>query len=132
MIHSTKNDQYWSFWCLWWPNHQDQEVFWGNMALEAVEASEVAEATEVNEAAEVFKAWKITTESSKFLKWIIWGLISLILVFWKKKLTESWKPMLNFSNFLSEVVEASLCYFFKNWLMKLKCPNLRNIQIPSL
>ena len=34
--------------------HQDQEVFWGNMAVEAVEACEVAEATEVNEAAEVW------------------------------------------------------------------------------
>ena len=100
MIQSTKNDQYWSFWCQWWPNHQDQEVFWGNMAVEAVEASEVAEATEVNEAAEVCKAWKITTESSRFLKSIIWGLILLILVFWKNFfLTESWKPMLNFSTF---------------------------------
>jgi hypothetical protein len=28
--------------------------------------------------------------------------------------------------FLSEAVEASLCYFFENWLMKLKFPNLRN------
>ena len=26
--------------------------------------------------------------------------------------------------FLSEAVEASLCYFFENWLIKLKCPNL--------
>ena len=28
--------------------------------------------------------------------------------------------------FLSEAVEANLCYFFENWLIKLKCPNLRN------
>ena len=28
--------------------------------------------------------------------------------------------------FLSEAVEASLCYFFENWLMKFKCPNLKN------
>ena len=34
--------------------------------------------------------------------------------------------------FLSEAVEASPCYFFENWLMQLKCPNLRNIDIPSL
>ena len=27
--------------------------------------------------------------------------------------------------FLSEAVEASLCYFLKHWLMKLKCPNIR-------
>ena len=26
--------------------------------------------------------------------------------------------------FLSEAVEASQCYLFENWLMKLKCPNL--------
>ena len=26
--------------------------------------------------------------------------------------------------FLSEAVEASVFYFFLNWLMKLKCPNL--------
>ena len=51
------------------------------MAVEAVEASEAAEAAEVNEAAEVCKAWKITTESSRFLKSIIRGLLSLILVF---------------------------------------------------
>ena len=53
MIHSKTNDQYLTFWCQWWQNHQDQEVFWENMAVEAVEACEVAEATEVDEAAEV-------------------------------------------------------------------------------
>jgi hypothetical protein len=50
---------------------RDQEVLWGNWALEAVEASEVAEAAEVNEAGEVSKAWKITTVDfrvSKVLK----------------------------------------------------------------
>ena len=26
--------------------------------------------------------------------------------------------------FLSETVEASWCYFFENWFMKFKCPNL--------
>ena len=33
--------------------------------------------------------------------------------------------------FLSEAVEASLCYFFENWMMKVKYPKLRIIQIPS-
>ena len=51
-----KKDQYCLFWCQWWSDHQDQEVFWWNWALEAVEASEVAEAAEVNEAGEVSKA----------------------------------------------------------------------------
>ena len=99
MIHSTKNYQYWSFWCQWWPNHQDQDVFWGNMAVEAVEASEDPEATEVAEATEVCKAWKITTESSKFLKSIIRGLLKHL--FWcseKKNFWQSWKLMLNISS----------------------------------
>ena len=29
-------------------------------------------------------------------------------------------------------VEARICYFFENWLMKLKFPNLRNILIQAL
>ena len=33
--------------------------------------------------------------------------------------------------FLLEAVEANLCYFFENWLMKLKFFNLKNIQILS-
>ena len=62
MIHSTKKDLYWLFCCHLWSNHQDQEVFWENRAVEAVEVSEVAEAAEFNEAEEVSKALKITTE----------------------------------------------------------------------
>ena len=38
-----KIDQYWSFWCHWWSNRQDQEVFSENKALEAVEATEAFE-----------------------------------------------------------------------------------------
>ena len=26
-LDSTKNCQYWLFWCQWWSDHQDQEVF---------------------------------------------------------------------------------------------------------
>ena len=37
MIHSTKRDQYWSFWCWGWSDHLNQEVFWGNWAVETVE-----------------------------------------------------------------------------------------------
>ena len=40
----------------------EEEFFWGNRAVEAVEASEVAEANEVNEAAKVSKGSKITIE----------------------------------------------------------------------
>ena len=45
---------------------------------------------------------------------------------WKKNIsTESCWIL---APFLSEAVEASLCY----WLIKLKCPSLRNTLIPSL
>ena len=37
----------------------------------------------------------------------------------------------NMVPFLMEAIEAILCYFFENWLMKLKFSNLRNTQIPS-
>ena len=106
------------------------------MAVEAVEASEVAEAAEVNEAAEVFKALKITTEDF----WVILDLefinlkakIILFLCFEKKYFWQNHENQFwILAHFLSEAVEASLCYFFKNWLVKLKLPNLRNIQIPS-
>ena len=33
--------------------------------------------------------------------------------------------------FVLEAVEASLSYFFENWMMKVKYPKLRIIQIPS-
>ena len=38
----------------------------------------------------------------------------------------------NVGSFLLEAAEVSLCYFFENWLMKLKCPNLRNKQIKTV
>ena len=60
-----------------------RRFFWGNWALEAVEASEVAEAAEVNEAAEVSKAWKITTKDFKVildLEFI--NLRTQIILFW--------------------------------------------------
>ena len=57
IIHSTKN--YTSIG--YFGASDDQEVFWRNWALEAVEAAEVAEAAEVNKAGEVSKTWKITS-----------------------------------------------------------------------
>ena len=63
--------------------HKDQEVLWGNWALEAVEASKVALAAEVNEAAEVSKAWKITAEDFRVVQ--VLELINLrtnIALFW--------------------------------------------------
>ena len=122
MIHSTKRDSYWSFWCQGWSNHQDQEVFWRNRTVEAVETTEVAEADEINVAAKVSKAWKITTEDFRVIQVLEF---SFILIVWKKRsLVITWNIRLNFGTFLSEAVEASLCYFFENWLIKLKCPNL--------
>ena len=82
MIHSTKRDSYWSFWCQGWSNHQDQEVFWRNRTVEAVETTEVAEADEINVAAKVSKAWKITTEDFRVIQVLEF---SFILIVWKKK-----------------------------------------------
>ena len=67
------------------------------------------------------KVWKISTEDfSHPGSWI--QLYFDVLE--KKILVESWNIMMNFSTFLLEAVEASQCYFFVNWFMKLKCPNL--------
>ena len=102
MIHSTQKVWYWSFWCHWWSNHQDQDVFWGKRAVVAVEPSEVAEAAEVNEAAEVFKVQKITTEDFRvILDLELINLMTKTILFWcfeKIVLTELWKPILNFSS----------------------------------
>ena len=98
MIHFTKMDQYWSFWCQGWSTHQNQEVLWWNRAVEVGEANEVAdadEADEVNEAAEVVRSEKSllrTSVSSRFLN------LALLWCFEKKNvLVESWKFMSNFS-----------------------------------
>ena len=45
-------------------------------------------------------------------------------MFWKKNWQNHETPFLILAPFLSEAVEANLCYFFKNWLMKLKYTNL--------
>ena len=88
----------------WWSDHQNKKDFWGNWALEAVEASEVAEAAEVNEAGEVSKAWKILTVDFRvFLVLEFNNFRTNIALFWccEKNffLTVSWKLLLNFSTF---------------------------------
>ena len=100
-IHSTKNDQYWLFWCQWWSDNQDQTFSWENWPLEAVEAAEAAKAAEVHEDEEVSNAWKITTED--FRGFQILEFNNLRTLFWcfekKNLLPESSKLMLNFSTF---------------------------------
>ena len=133
MLQSTKNDQYWSFCYQWWSQNQGQEVFWGNRAFEAVEASEVAEAAEVNEAKKVSKGWKITTEVFKVTQDLEFNsLRTNITLFWKNIFWQNLeKSCWILAPFLSEAAEAIIWIFFENWWMKLKCPNLRNTQIPS-
>ena len=46
-------------------------------------------------------------------------------MFWQDHENSFWM----LAPFLSEAVEASLCYFFENCLMKLKFQNLRNMQV---
>ena len=83
------------------------------------------------------KAWKIPTEDFRvFIVLEFNKLRTNITLYWCLKIKFFWQNHENsrwiLELFLSEAVEASLCYFFKNWLMKLKCPNLSNMQIPSL
>ena len=103
MIHHIQEVWYWYFWCHRWSNHQDQNVFWGNRNVEAVEASEVAVAAEVNEAVEVSKARKITTKVFRgILDLEFINLGTKMILFWRFDfwfLTESWKPILNSSSF---------------------------------
>ena len=112
---------------------QDQWVFWGNRAFEAVEASEVAEAAKVIEAKKISKGWKTTIEVFKVIQVLEFNsLRTNITLFRKFFFDRIWKKSCwILATFLSEAVEASLCHFFKYWLMKLKCPNLRNTQISS-
>ena len=69
------------------------------------------------------KALKITSEDIKVIQVVEF---SFILIFWKQLfLGRIMKYQDEFlAPFLSEAVEARVFYFFKNWLMKLKCPNL--------
>ena len=83
-----------------------------------------------------FKAWKITIEDFRVILVLEFNnLRTKIISFWcfeKKIFRQNHEnPFWILAPFLSEAVEASLCDFFKNWLVKLKFPNLRNIQIPS-
>ena len=132
MIHSTKNYHYWLFWCQWWSDHQDQEVFLGgNWVLEAVEASEIAEAAEVNEAGEVSKAWKITTVDFRVFQVLEFNNFRTnITLFWcfEKKLF--WQNHENscwiLAPFLSEAVEATWGQKSFKWWIRHKFPLLRS------
>jgi hypothetical protein len=56
----------------------------------------------------------------------------ITLFWWFERKSISSESCWILAPFLSEAVEASLYYFFENWLIKLKCPNLKNTQISSL
>ena len=105
MNHSTKNEQYWSFWCHWWSNHRNQEVFGKIKLLRPMRLQRPLRSIRLQWLLRPGEISMRTSDSSWFLNSIFWGLKYLSLVFWKKVfLTESWK---------------------------LKCHNLRNTQIPS-
>ena len=114
MIHFTKRDHYWSFFGVRNdPTIRISNFFWWKQAVEVIEAIEVVEAVEVIEAAGVLRPGKSqlgTSESSRFLS---------SALFWCFE-----KIFLEGRILKSEAVEASWCYFFKNWWMKLKCPLL--------
>jgi hypothetical protein len=128
--HILVKNWYWLFWCQWWSDYRDQEVFWGNWALEAVEASEVAEATEVNEAGEVSKAWRITTVDFRVSQVLEFNNfranITLFWCFEKKRFGQNHEnPCLILAPFLSEAIEAAWGQKSFKWLIRHKFPLLR-------
>jgi hypothetical protein len=105
------------------PTIRISNCFWWNEAVDVIKAIEVVEAVEVIEAADVLRPEKSqlgTSESSKFLN------SALKKYFLGVKNHEISRWIL--SPFLPEAVEASLCYFFENWLMKHKWVTLVTVQ----
>ena len=74
-----------------------------------------------------------SSKSFRFLNSIICGLISLYFdVLEKTFFDRIMKTHVEFQHlFCRRLVRPAYVTFFKNWSMKLKCPNLRNAQIPS-
>ena len=70
-----------------------------------------------------FAAWKITTKDFSHPGiWIqLYFYVVLKKKFWGLNHEMSYWIL---APFLLEAVEASRCYFFEKWLIKLKCPNL--------
>ena len=91
-------------------------------AVQVIEATKVVEAIEVIEVAEVIRpgiSLLTSLVSSRFLNLNYFDVL-------KKK---NWNHEISYwilVPFLSEAVEASLCYYVENLLMKLKFPNLLN------
>ena len=88
-----------------------RKFFWGNWALEAVEANEVSEAAEVNEAGEVSKAWKSTTVDFRIFQLLEFNNFRANMtlfwffeknIFWQNHENSCW----NLAAFLLEAVEA--------------------------
>ena len=96
-MNSIKTDNYCSFWCQGWSNHQNQEVLWWNRAW-ACRGHRGRRGRWGQWGCRGFKAWKITAEDSRVM-----GVLefSFILMFWNKKniIEESWNIILNFSTF---------------------------------
>ena len=107
MIHSTKkNHQYWLFWCQWWSDHQDQEVFFGEGGLRL---QRPLRSMRLERFLRPRKSLLWTSEPSRFLNSKILGLISLYFDVLRKNKFEQ-----NHENscwilelFLSEAVEAA-------------------------
>ena len=121
MIHSTKNDQYWLFWCQWWSDHQDQNLFWGNWHLEAVEAVEVAQAAEVS------NAWKIITEDYRVFQILEFNNLRILpWCFWKKIFWQNHENLCwILAPFPSEAAEAVWGQKSFKWWIRHNFPLLR-------
>ena len=84
-----KRDPYWSFWCQWGWNHQNQEVFWGKMAFEVTEAIalrflRLLRSIRLHRYLRPGKSPMSSLESTRCLHLIIWWQISFYFDVWKK------------------------------------------------
>ena len=126
-LYSTKNDQYWLFWCQWWSDNQDQTFSWENWPLEAVEAAEAAKAAEVHEDEEVSNAWKITTEDFRGFQILEFNNLRTLFCCFEKKIF--WQNHQNLgwilAPFLLEAVEGVWGQKSFKWWIKHKFPLLR-------
>ena len=81
MIHSTKNDQHWSFWYQWWSDHQDQDFFEEIGLLRPERLQRPPRSMRLQRFLRPEKSLLRSSKSSRFLISIIWGLNYLKFVF---------------------------------------------------
>ena len=110
-----------SFWCQGWWKSKNEYLFlflW-NEAVDVIEATEAVEVIEAKDILRPRKSLLSTPESSRLLNLALFDVLKTIIFSGIMKYHFS-----ILATFLFEAVEASLCYFFENWGIKLKFQNI--------